>query len=731
MVRVIGTWTITPPALPEGDVTLVAVQSDSAGNSSDTPVNAGQSPSFGPVDTTAPVGLTIDTLQNTPIQTPVITGTGEPGATVSLEANGVLVIPVDTGTVVPDGTWSITPTADLPVGVIALTATQTDPAGNTSAQVTGSIKIDLDVATIDEVVDNTPTITGTGIDSRTVTLSADLDSDYRTPPSEIGTATVAGGVWSIPYGALTDGEVELSVTQSDGATTSGVFKRTVVIDTEALPPTFDIMPVSKSLQPTITGTGEPGATVTVETSRGVSVGSETVGNDGNWSLDLSADLPVVGTVDTVALDGELRDVALGSAGTTAYVADGTSGLRIIDVSNPATASVVGTVATANAVGIAINGTTAYVADGTSGLRIIDVSDPATASVVGTVATANAVGVAINGTTAYVADGTSGLRIIDVSDPATASVVGTVATANAVGVAINGTTAYVADGTSGLRIIDVSDPATASVVGTVNTNGALHVAIYGTTAYVADGGSGLRIIDVSDPATASVVGTLDIDGVVSDVALSSNGATAYMSDISGGLEIADVSDPTSAHVISKIATHDTNAVTVSPDDNTAYILGVTFGLEILDVADPGTISLSATQTDSFGNPSVARTGSVVVDANAIALVVINALTPTGNQRPEITGTAEPSDATKQVTVTVTADLDLDGSPDTVLGEVDVQADGTWSLSEYEYNLPVGTVALQATQQIVITEISDGNNPVLIPILQILHSRVLSLFQVAHL
>ena len=81
-------------------------------------------------------------------------------------------------------------------------------------------------------------------------------------------------------------------------------------------------------------------------------------------------------VDTVALDGQLRDVTLGPGGTTAYVADGTSGLRILDVTDPTTASVVGTVPTVSAFGIAINGTTAYVADGTSGLRIIDVTDPA-------------------------------------------------------------------------------------------------------------------------------------------------------------------------------------------------------------------------------------------------------------------------------------------------------------------------------------------------------------------
>ena len=113
------------------------------------------------------------------------------------------------------------------------------------------------------------TITGTGIDGRTVTLSADTDSDYRTVPVEIGTATVDSGTWSIDYGlALTDGQVDLSVTQSDGVTTSGVFNRTVVIDTEALPPTFDIMPVSQSLRPVITGTGEPGAAVEVRATGG-------------------------------------------------------------------------------------------------------------------------------------------------------------------------------------------------------------------------------------------------------------------------------------------------------------------------------------------------------------------------------------------------------------------------------------------------------------------------------
>jgi hypothetical protein len=53
--------------------------------------------------------------------------------------------------VAPDGTWAITPTTPLPEGLNNLTATATDPAGNTSAP-----------ATLPITIDTTPPATGTG-----------------------------------------------------------------------------------------------------------------------------------------------------------------------------------------------------------------------------------------------------------------------------------------------------------------------------------------------------------------------------------------------------------------------------------------------------------------------------------------------------------------------------------------------------------------------------------------
>ena len=205
---------------------------------------------------------------------------------------------------------------------------------------------------------------------------------------------------------------------------------------------------------------------------------------------LAPSLPaLVGSYDT---SGYAYGVAV--SGTLAYVADGDSGLQIIDVSNPAAPTLRGTYNTSGyAYGVAVSGTLAYVADDDSGLQIIDVSNPAAPTLRGTYDTSGyAWGVAVSGTLAYVADDDSGLQIIDVSNPAAPTLRGTYDTSGyACGVAVSGTLAYVADDDSGLQIIDVSNPSAPTLRGTYDTSGyAEGVAVSGTLAYVADGDSGL-------------------------------------------------------------------------------------------------------------------------------------------------------------------------------------------------------------------------------------------------
>jgi hypothetical protein len=96
-------------------------------------------------------------------------------------------------------------------------------------------------------------------------------------------------------------------------------------------------------------------------------------------------------------------------GNYAYVADGTSGLRIVDVANPATPSEVGSYDTpGQAWAVMAAASYAYVADREAGLRIIDVANPATPSEVGFYDTPGDLRDAtVAGSYTYLADGLGG------------------------------------------------------------------------------------------------------------------------------------------------------------------------------------------------------------------------------------------------------------------------------------------------------------------------------------
>ncbi len=164
-------------------------------------------------------------------------------------------------------------------------------------------------------------------------------------------------------------------------------------------------------------------------------------------LNVSTTTPsLVGPCDT---PGDARGVALSSDDHYAYVADGNnSGLRVVDVdpSSPYFLTVIGHCPTPGfARDVAVSGNYAYIADGWTGLRVVDVSNPNLPNEVGYYYTSWASGVAVSGSHAYVASEGEGLRVVDVSDPATPLEVGFYNTPGyALGVAVFGDYAYVAD-----------------------------------------------------------------------------------------------------------------------------------------------------------------------------------------------------------------------------------------------------------------------------------------------
>jgi hypothetical protein len=309
---------------------------------------------------------------------------------------------------------------------------------------------------------------------------------------------------------------------------------------------------------------------------------------GNFLHYASGNPTLKGNYDT---SGSARAVYI--SGKHAYVADGASGLQIIDISNLSSPTLTGTYNTpGNALGVSVAGKYAYISDGASGLQVIDISNPTSPSLSGTYdTTGDARGIYVSGKYAYVADGTSGLHIIDVSDPTSPSLSGTYDTADiAQGVYVLGKYAYVADNATGLVIINISNPSSPSLVGTYNTSGAAYsVYVSGKYAYVADGTSGLQIINVSNPASPSLVGTYDTSGTASGVYVS--GKYAYVADGSSGIHIIDISNPSSP---SLVGTYDTSGTAYGSfvSGKYAYVADGGSGLQIIDINGVETPSLYA-------------------------------------------------------------------------------------------------------------------------------------------
>lgn len=299
------------------------------------------------------------------------------------------------------------------------------------------------------------------------------------------------------------------------------------------------------------------------------------------ALDLANMHPVGATAQ---FDDFVKGVVV--SGTLAYVAVGSAGLRVVNVSDPAHPAEIGAWDSPGyAGGVTVNGQTAYLADGPYGLATVDVTNPTQPVAQGSAYVTNfAFGVAVSGQYAYVAAGSAGLLVANVTNPAHPAETGVVDTPGyAYGVAASGTHAYVADGWNGLQTVNVANPGHPALSGLLSTPGwAFGVALSGTRAYVADAAGGLRLVDVANPATPVELGAYEPGpGQVGSVAVVGN--IAFITDRSKGVRAVNVSDP--AHLASVgLYSPLGDAVRLVVVGNYAYIAAGDYGLRIIDVAD---------------------------------------------------------------------------------------------------------------------------------------------------
>ncbi len=214
---------------------------------------------------------------------------------------------------------------------------------------------------------------------------------------------------------------------------------------------------------------------------------------------------------------------------------------IVDVGNPAQAVEIGSCSLPDQYckAIQVDGNRVYIANFSAGLLIIDISDPASPTIIGNYQPGNSIyvfGVQVVGTTAYVGCYSSGLHIVDISNPASPSLIGSYDTPWYAGeVRVAGSTAYVADSFGGLQIINISDPKHPSLRKELKLPRTVdHIQLAGNRVYVTvngDSTDSIQIIDISDPNQAEVIETIETTGAPAGIYVLNN--KAYVAEGSSG------------------------------------------------------------------------------------------------------------------------------------------------------------------------------------------------------
>jgi hypothetical protein len=264
------------------------------------------------------------------------------------------------------------------------------------------------------------------------------------------------------------------------------------------------------------------------------------------------------------------------SGNIAYVAAGSTGLQVVDVSDRRAPRIIGSLDTpGNANDVRVVGNRAYIADGSAGLRIIDITTPASPTLLGALDTpGEANDVVVVGNLAYLADGPSGLQLIDVGDPVVPRLIGTLDTpGTARGVDVSGNLAVIADGNS-LRVVDVGNPSSPVARGSLATTDARDLTVEGSIAFLADLSGSLKTIDFSTPAAPRLLATTTqaLGGILADVAKVREfvfGADVFFVN---GVPIVNVSDPANPSVRARLdfPARDDNGTGIAVDNQFVYL-----------------------------------------------------------------------------------------------------------------------------------------------------------------
>ena len=339
-------------------------------------------------------------------------------------------------------------------------------------------------------------------------------------------------------------------------------------------------------------------------------------------------------LDAIGLPGKVGGMAIGI--DHAYVACDSAGLQVVDLFNPATLSVGGSIALpGNATDVVVAGSHAFVATGRLGplpdIEVIDISDPThplqVASIDAGTDDDRAERLATDGSFLYVVG--EDLSIIDIRVP-TAPVQIAVSQwpIDAEDVVVEGNYVYVADFIAGIQVFNVSDPFQPQLVGANDAlNPSRGVAVAGNLAFVSLLGGGLQIFDRTNPESPPVIGQVTTGFGM--VAIARENDVAIVSAGEAGILTVDLSNPANPTVLGSLDPG--SAYSVVFENGLAYVNGSTTGssLSILRIVPNPAAPAILSQLPGNFFEGLAKRGNFVFSGsgNGIAVIdVTNSLSP---------------------------------------------------------------------------------------------------------
>jgi len=230
---------------------------------------------------------------------------------------------------------------------------------------------------------------------------------------------------------------------------------------------------------------------------------------------------------------------------------------------------------------------AIVATNTTGLRIVDISDPENPHEVGKVdENISTEKLYQEGNWLFVDGSRNSFSVFDISNPAEIELLAEIPLREVTAIAVRDSIAFVGQQVGmpfarGLRILNIRDLENPISLGFYDLNeGPNDIAISGEIVYLSVRGSGFYIIDVSNLSEPRLLSHIEIAGRnTRSVKLVGN--IAYLICASFGLYLIDIEDPENPEIISHF---DAWTLDVVSNDTITYV-ATRPGIQLLDVSDP--------------------------------------------------------------------------------------------------------------------------------------------------